>query len=253
VVDQPTPPPDFDGIPLAKDLLRRIRSGALGSLDRDAGFPFASLVTVATDPAGAPLLLMSRLAGHTRNLEADPRASILLAEGGKGDPLAHPRLTVIGEITRYSDPKGRERFLARHPKAQLYADFADFSFFRMTVSSFHLNGGFARAMTGAASAIMTSLEGAEGLLTAESGALAHLNEDHVEALNLYATRLAGAPAGSWRATGLDPEGLDLMLWGDRTARVPFPERVTTPRALREILKGMADRVRAGTELERPEG
>src|SRR3712207_5517068 len=119
---EPPPPADFDGLPLAKDLLRRIRAGALATLDREAGFPFASLVTVATDPDGAPLLLMSRLSGHTRNLEADPRASILLAESPKGDPLAHPRLTVIGQLERCPEPRVRERFLARHLKARLYAD-----------------------------------------------------------------------------------------------------------------------------------
>ena len=251
MVDESVPAPDFDGIPLAKDLLRRIRSGALATLDREGGFPFASLVTVATDLAGAPLLLMSRLSEHTRNLEADPRASVLLAESGKGDPLAHPRLTVIGEVSRCTDPKVRERFLARHPKAQLYADFADFSFFRMTASRFHLNGGFARAMSGEAPTIMTSLDGSEALLGAEADALGHLNEDHADALSLYATRLAGAPAGNWRATGLDPEGLDLMS-GDRSARVAFPERVTTPGLLRQTLKSMAERARAATRSGRGE-
>ena len=109
----------------------RIRAGALATLDRESGFPFASLVTVATDQDGSPLLLLSRLASHTVNLDADPRASLLLAETGKGDPLAHPRLTVIGRAERVEGPNFRSRFLARHPKAALYADFADFSFVRL--------------------------------------------------------------------------------------------------------------------------
>src|SRR5215212_759581 len=132
--DQPPPRPDFDGVSLAKHLLRTIRAGGLATLDRAAGSPFASLVTVATDCDGSPLLLMSRLAAHTGNLEADPRASILLAQGGKGDPLAHPRLTVLGRITRTEEPRVRSRFLARHPKANLYAGFADFSFWRMEMT-----------------------------------------------------------------------------------------------------------------------
>ena len=98
--ESPPPQPDFDGVPLAKLLLRTVRAGALATLDGGTGFPFASLVTVATDLDGSPLLLMSRLAAHTANLDRDPRASILLAQGGKGDPLAHPRLTVLGRIAR---------------------------------------------------------------------------------------------------------------------------------------------------------
>jgi putative heme iron utilization protein len=235
--------PNFDGIPLGKHLLRTVRAGALATLDREGGFPFASLVTVATDSDGSPLLLMSRLSAHTLNLERDPRASVLLAETGKGDPLAHPRLTVIGRTERQAEPRIRARFLARHPKAKLYADFGDFSFWRLGMEKAHLNGGFARAAALSAADLATDLAGADALLSAEAGAVEHMNADHAEALALYATRLAGAPPGPWQATGIDPEGIDLMA-GDRTARVPFPERVTDPGALRRVLKEMADRARA---------
>ncbi len=102
----------FDAIGLAKSLLRKIRSGALATLERqgehEGGAPFASLVTVATDVDGTPLLLLSRLSAHTLNLEADPRCSLLLSQGGKGDPLAHPRLTVTGRAERSAEP-GRGR------------------------------------------------------------------------------------------------------------------------------------------------
>src|SRR6476620_10037978 len=94
------PPADFAPRELGKALLRAIRAGTLGPLDRNTGHPFASLVTVATDVDGAPLILTSRLSTHTANLEADGRASVLLAETGKGDPLAHPRLTVLGAFAR---------------------------------------------------------------------------------------------------------------------------------------------------------
>src|SRR3954454_16838626 len=94
--DPSQPRPDFDPVGVAKGLLRGLRSGALATLDRDTGFPFASLVTVATHWDGSPLLLLSRLSSHTANLEEYPRASILLSETRKGDPLAHPRLTVMG-------------------------------------------------------------------------------------------------------------------------------------------------------------
>src|SRR5688572_32198821 len=96
MTDQIRPVPAFDGVSLGKDLLRTIRAGALATLDHESGFPFVSLVTIATDHDGSPILLLSRLAAHTVNLEHEARASILLAQGGKGDPLAHPRLSVLG-------------------------------------------------------------------------------------------------------------------------------------------------------------
>src|SRR4051812_10521253 len=179
---------EFDAVGIAKSLLRSIRAGALATLDRAGGFPFASLVTVATDYDGSPLLLTSRLSVHTRNLEQDSRASVLLAERGKGDPLAHPRLTVVGRAERTQDERMRERFLARHPKARLYAGFGDFSFWRLEMTAAHLNGGFARAMDLTADQIRTDLTGSEALLAAEPSALEHLNADHREALVLYATR-----------------------------------------------------------------
>lgn len=243
MAETPRPAPDFDGAALAKVLLRTIRAGALATLDRAGGFPFASLVTVATDFDGSPLLLVSRLSAHTQNLEHDARASILLAEGGKGDPLAHPRLTVVGRGAPSEDEHIRARFLARHPKANLYAGFADFSFWRVEIERAHLNGGFARAMDLSAGQIRTDLAGAEALVEAEAGALAHMNQDHREALALYATRLARAPAAEWRTSGIDPEGIDLAA-GDRTARVAFPERVRDPGALRRVLKALADEARA---------
>jgi heme iron utilization protein len=235
--------PEFDGTAVAKQLLRTIRAGALATLDGGSGFPFASLVTVATDHDGSPLLLMSRLAAHTGNLDRDPRASILLAQGGKGDPLAHPRLTVLGRLARADKPRVQARFLARHPKAQLYAGFADFAFWRMEITGAHLNGGFARAMTLRPEQIRTDLSGADDLLAAEASAVAHMNEDHREALALYATRLAGAPAAEWRTTGLDPDGIDLAA-GDLAARAAFDRRVANAAELRGVLKEMAERARS---------
>ena len=242
-MNEPARQPEFDALSVAKHLLRTTRSGALATLDRDTGFPFASLVTVATDWDGSPLLLLSRLSGHTLNLEADPRASLLLAQAGKGDPLAHARLTVLGAAERATQPQVRSRFLSRHPKAALYADFADFSFWRLAVMGAHLNGGFARAASVTAQDLTTDLAGAESLLEAEPGAIDHLNRDHADALSLYAARLGGAPEASWQASGLDPEGLDLLA-GDRTARLVFREPVTSPGALRRVLKDFADEARA---------
>jgi heme iron utilization protein len=232
----------FDAIGLAHSLLRSIRSGALATLDPD-GTPFASLVTMATDVDGTPLMLLSRLSAHTRNLLASPRCSLLFSQGGKGDPLAHPRLTVVGRAVQTQETRARERFLARHPKAKLYADFPDFGFFALDPEAGHLNGGFAKAATLTRDQLLLDLSDAEAIVAGERGAVEHMNADHADALALYAAA-AGAEAGlPWRLTGLDPEGMDLIA-GDRTARVTYPERVTDMGTLRKSLVAMAARARA---------
>jgi putative heme iron utilization protein len=233
------PAADFAAATAAKALLRTTRAGALATIDRNTGHPFASLVNVATDVDGSPLILVSRLSTHTANLEKDGRASLLLSSAGRGDPLAHPRLTVLGAFTaiardQHEEPRLRRRFLARHPKSELYAGFADFAFWRLKMVSAHLNAGFARAADLKAAAVITDVSGAENLIEAEADALAHMNNDHAEAVRLYATKLLGGEDGAWRLSGLDPEGLDFAL-GDATLRLPFPARVTTADELRKVV------------------
>jgi heme iron utilization protein len=242
------PAPDFDAKATAKKLLRSIRAGALATIDRNTGHPFGSLVNVATDSDGAPLILISRLSSHTANLEADSRASVLLATAGKGDPLAHARLTVLGRFAKigrdaHHEAHLRQRFLARHPKAELYAGFADFALWRMTVESAHLNAGFARAADLTAADVMTDISAARDLLEIEASAVTHMNDDHAEAVALYATKLLGAEAGTWRVTGIDPDGLDLAC-GDAVLRLEFPERVTAAGQLREVLADLAKQARS---------
>jgi len=246
---QNAPTLDFDPKSLAKELLRTTRAGSLATIDRNTGHPFASLVNVATDSDGSPLILTSRLSTHTANLEADGRASVLLAATGKGDPLAHPRLTLLGSFVRVprddpAEPRLRRRFLARHPKAELYAGFGDFSFWRLDTVSAHLNGGFARAADLTAADVMTDVSGADDLIESEAGAIAHMNTDHAEAVRLYATKLLGADDGPWRLTGLDPDGFDLAC-GDATLRLGFAERVTTAQQLRKMLVELAATAKAG--------
>jgi hypothetical protein len=242
------PPADFEPLTVAKTLLRGVRAGTLATLDRNTGHPFASLVNVATDVDGSPFILVSRLATHTANLEVDSRASILLAETGKGDPLAHPRLTVLGRMETVAregadGQRLRRRFIAHHPKSELYADFADFAFWRMTVAAAHLNGGFARAADLTAGDVRTDLTGAAALVEAEEGAVAHMNADHADAVRLYAVKLLGEADGPWRISGLDPDGLDLAL-GDKTARLAFLQRIISPDALRKTLIKLAEQARA---------
>ncbi|HEV7336979.1 MAG TPA: DUF2470 domain-containing protein [Bosea sp. (in: a-proteobacteria)] len=243
----PIRPTDATARGLAKTLLRSARSAALATLTPD-GHPFASLTSLATDVDGTPLILISALSGHTGNLEADPRASLLIAPGGKGDPLAHPRITLLAraeKIERDSEDgrRIRRRFLARQPKASLYADFPDFSFFALKLERASLNGGFGKAYELEASDIMSDCAQAAALIQAEEGAVEHMNSDHADAIGLYATALLGAKDGAWRISGLDPDGCDLAL-GDQALRLNFDEPVTSPDALRKTLVALAGKARA---------
>jgi putative heme iron utilization protein len=140
------------------------------------------------------------------------------------------------------DARVRRRFLARHPKAELYAGFGDFAFWRMSVVSAHLNGGFARAADLKAADVLTDLAGADELIAAEEGAVAHMNADHADATQLYATKLLGEDEGPWCISGIDPDGVDLTA-GDRTARLPFRERVTGAVPMRMALVAFAKEAR----------
>lgn len=240
----------FDPVATARRLLRTARDGALATLS-DGGAPFASLVSAATLQAGEPVLLLSGLAVHTRNLERDPRASLLLADPRSGDPLEGARVTVSGRLERLAaeDPAhahAHRRFLARHPKAEGYAGFSDFGFWRMSVAAAHLVAGFGRIVSLDAPELLVDVGGAEKLLDSEAGAVAHMNADHRDALALYATRFCGAPEGDWLSTGLDPEGMDLMTRdGGLSARLVFPERVADSAQLRGVLVALAKAAREG--------
>ena len=231
-------PSAYDALAQAKELLRSVRAGALATLAPGNAFPFASLVNVATTPDGSPILLLSRLAAHTRHLASDPRLSLLLVQTGAGDPLAHPRVTIMGTGECVFDPDDRAalkaRFLAKHPESALYADFGDFAFWRVAMEQAHFNGGFARAGHFKAESLATSLDGAEALVAAELQAVSELNVYHQDALARLATAIAGKPDGPWQATGIDPEGIDLGC-GDQTARIAFPRPVRTPEELRQML------------------
>jgi putative heme iron utilization protein len=241
------PRPDFGAKSIAKNLLRTVRAGALATIDRNTGHPFGTLVNVATDSDGSPLILVSRLSSHTANLETDSRASVLLAVSGKGDPLAHPRLTVFGRFAKIAndatdEARLRRRFLARHPKAELYAGFADFELWRLKMESAHLVAGFGRAAHLTAADIATDVSDARDVIEAEASSVAHMNNDHADAVELYATKLLGAERGPWLVTGLDPDGADLAC-DDAVLRLEFPQRVTTARQLREVLADLAKQAR----------
>ena len=244
----PLLPVDDGARRLAKDLLRGARHGALATLDPADGTPLATRTALTADMEGAPVFLTSTLSAHTQALLADPRCSLLLGEPGKGDPLAHPRLTVSGTAKRVAgDDPARERlkrrYLARHPKAELYIYFPDFSFWRLEISRASLNGGFGRAYAMTPADLLTDMTGLHGLLDFEGGAVAHMNEDHADAVELYARAYCKAEPGPWRLAGLDPEGLDLVL-GDRVERLWFDRPLKSLEEMRPRLVQLAKDARA---------
>ena len=122
-------------------------------------------------------------------------------------------------------------------------DFADFGFFRIVPSGVHLVAGFGRIVDLAASDILTDLGAADALLASESDVIEHMNADHLDTMNLYATRLLGASSADWRCTGCDPDGMDMQN-GLETVRLEFPRRIVSPAALRQVLKELAAQARS---------
>ena len=231
----------YDAVLEARTLLRTVRSGALATLTPE-GDPYASLVSLASLPDGSPVLPLSTLAIHTQHLLEDPRCSLLLDGGGKGDPLTHPRVTLVGRAVQATSEERsawRTRFLRRHPKAAIYVDFGDFAFWKVELRAARVIGGFGRIHGLVAADLLTSLAGAEALVDGETPSLEHMNQDHTDAIGLYATVLAGGAHGAWRISGIDPDGLDLTL-ADDTRRLHFPERITDPAALRRQLVKWAE-------------
>lgn len=216
-----------------------------------SGDPYSSLVNVAPDADGSPILLVSALAVHTKNIVADPRVSLMLDERAAGDPLEGARIMLAGTAQRVEEEDLvliRRRYLAFHPAAEAFAGFADFSFFRIVPSGLHLVAGFGRIVDLVPGQFLTDLSGAEDLIAAEAGIVAHMNEDHPDALALYVTNLLGAPAGDWRCIACDPDGIDLAA-DSRYLRLTFPHRVTDQRGLRATLKDLAALARSRTQRE----
>jgi putative heme iron utilization protein len=237
------PTPDFNPAVAAKKLMREGRSGALATLLPGLGDPYCSLVNVATAADGAPLLLISRLAIHTKNILADPRVSLMIDERKEGDPLQGARVMLMGSAAVSDDPDVRRRYLDRQPEAEMFAGFADFAFYRVMLKAAHLVAGFGRIVDLKPQDILTDTADAAELVAAEPEILAHMNGDHADAVRLYATKLLGAPDGQWRCVGCDPEGLELQQ-GRTALRLPFPQRVRAPGVLRQVLKQMAEQARA---------
>ena len=244
------PSADFDPAKLARSLLRRSRQGALATLLAGSGDPYCSLVNVASHADGSPILLISRLAVHTRNLLGDDRVSLMLHEQTVGDPLEGARIMLAGRAERASADAAailRRRYLNAHPSAEAFVDFEDFSFFRIRPAAMHLVAGFGRIVDLEPRQFLTDISDAGALLEAEQGAIDHMNADHRDAMALYATRLLGASAADWRCVGCDPEGIDMQA-DSMTLRLDFPRRIATPAALREVLKQLAEKARTAASI-----
>ena len=229
----------------AKTLIRTTRHAALALVDASSGAPSVARIGLATDTDGQPVFPVSALSGRSEEMDRDGRASILLGDPGKGDPLAHPRITLNGRLLRQSDEdhaRVRRRYLARHPKAAIYIDFADFSLWKLAIESASYVGGFGQAYAMHTDDVLTAFSDWAAWHAMEHGAVEHMNEDHTDATALYATRFCKAPDGAWRITGLDPEGID-MACGDDHRRYAYAAALSSPAELRPRLVELVKQAR----------
>lgn len=224
-------------------LMRRCRRIALGTLGA-VGEPYVSLALVALDQDGTPLLHLSDLADHTRNLNRDDRVSLLFDGTLQAAmPLAGERVTVQGRISRADEPRLLAGYLARHPDAASYVAFRDFHLYRVAVERAHLVAGFGRIHWVDGSSVTLDRAAAGALQEAEAGIVEHMNADHADAIQLYANRLLERPGDGWRMVGIDPDGCDLRR-GVEAARLPFDTIVRDSAGARAELVAMVRRARS---------
>lgn len=228
----------------AAALLRRARSGALATaLTSDQGRPYASLVTVALDVDGSPVFLFSELSDHTKNLAVDGRASLLIEEASRHtNPQTGPRITLVGRVDRDAEPRLRRRYLARHPSASLYAGFADFHVFRMTVEHVHFVGGFGRARWLGAADLLADRAAADAIAGCEENLLLRMNGECAADVTLLALHLLNRRGNGWQIVGVDPAGADLRR-GAAFARLQFPHPATDGDGLATLLAEQVDAAR----------
>ncbi|MDW8124804.1 MAG: DUF2470 domain-containing protein [Geminicoccaceae bacterium] len=225
-------------------LLREQRRAALGTLSAGSGEPYVSLAMVTVDHDASPVLLISDLADHTRNIREDPRVSLLFdGTVGLPVPLTGARATVQGRaLCVDGDARLARRYVAHHPDAELYLGFKDFHLFRVEVTRVHLVAGFGRIHWLDGKEVLFDATGARALAEAEAEIVAHMNEDHADAVQLYAERLLGRTGGGWKLAGVDPEGADLVREGE-TARLWFDKPVHDAESCRVELVRLVKRAR----------
>lgn len=227
-----------------RDLVRGLDRASLATaLPVEGGsWPYASLVLAAVDHDLSPILLLSDLAEHTKAITADDRVSLLFdGTHGLDQPLTGPRVTLVGRAARTDDARLARRFLARHPDAEMYAGFKDFHFYRVSVERAHLVAGFGKIRWLSAAELGATL--ASGLADAEAGIVSHMNDDHADAVQLYAGKLLGLGGSDWRMTGIDAEGIDLRQSG-QVARLAFEAPLSAASEARKVLVALVGKARA---------
>ncbi len=224
-------------------IIRCAQKGALATLHHESGHPYASLIALASAPSGVPLFLISNLAVHTENIRKNPNISILIGDSQHtGRPVEGARVTLQGIASPVQAPWARARFLAFHPDAELYADFEDFDFYCLNVKNAHYVGGFGKILRFSADEIITDVSTAGPLIEAETEIIAHMNEDHADVVQLYATKLLKAETDRWNLIACDPAGCNIS--NDKIIlRLDFSETVNTPDEARMQFIEMAARAR----------
>jgi putative heme iron utilization protein len=220
----------------ARRYLRRHHAGVLATLSkRLGGYPFGSVVPFVLDHDAQPILLVSRLAEHTKNMAADPRASLLVHDSAD-DVQTAARLTLVGDAERVPDPAAvAARYLRRFPDAQALLDLGDFEFWRLRATFVRHIAGFGaiRSITPASFAPPENR-----LAEAEDEIIAHMNANHADALRAYCRRATGVTPSSAMLVGIDCDGLDVR--ADTTVvRIEFDAPVTNAGKAREALAALA--------------
>lgn len=230
---------------VARRVICEANVAGLATVEADGG-PYASLVAVAGDAQGQPLLLISSLARHTRNLSTDLRVSLLFTAPAGVDPLNSARVSVVGQLEPVSAQEVRDTYLARHPYAKGYSTFPDFSFHRMRMREAHLVEGFGRIVTLPGEEVRIDWTGADDLLTNAQGIVTHMNEDHADAIDLYARHYLGVQDGEegWRMLSIDPLGC-VLIRKSVVRRLDFARRITSPASARAVLVDLVKAARAG--------
>jgi putative heme iron utilization protein len=233
----------------ARTLMHSGRIGSLSTISRkQPGFPFGSLMPYGLDNQGRPIFLISTMAMHTQNLQADPRASLFVTEpDASGDPLGSSRVTLIGSALRIPEPEladARAVYLTGYPDSKYWVDFDDFFFYRMDVLDVYYVGGF--GVMGWVPASDYSAAQSDPLAEHKSDIMQHMNADHKDALILLAKRFAGIEAQEAEMTSVDRLGFNVRLkTQDRGhgARIAFLREVTNPTQTREVFVEMVKQAR----------
>lgn len=201
--------------------------------------PYVSLVTVATDFDGSPLLLLSRLAEHTRNIDVDPHVSLLFdGTEGYANPQQGPRVSLVGRIEFCNQDRCRDRFITRHPGATLYAGFADFAFYKVPLDRGHFVGGFGRAVWCDELACSDRLS--QAFADAAPALLEQINRDDPALVAQLANKVLRRRGKNWRVIALDPDGCDLER-DSVIIRLPFEAPLSGVAEVREALQALATR------------